>query len=262
MLPRSRSVGAFFGGTLFANGDVMRRSLLALVLVLSGCTNGPVPTGDDVLVRIEISGSGEIVSVTPEIVPPDSVSHARPTTNGELLVEVLDGDDVTWSGRRHVPYFAVSEEFHGAAGISGRREPVDFTVHYLAFRDDGRPTIPLRLSLVPPDGGPAVVTEPHARHAARRHRLDDRQPDHRQRRRRRAARGALRGSLQHVRRAGGVLQRGHQRLPRGGVLARRHLGRRGGRGGRGVRSLGPLPPARLGRPGHLSRPTSPTWSTH
>lgn len=140
----------------------LRTLLRALVplLVLAGCTNDPIaPTGDELVARIEVSGAGELVSIDVERFPLGTVGHAAPTDHGELLVEVLEGDAVRWSGHRYVPYFRIAEDFSGSAEIVGELEPVDSTVHYLAIPDDGREMIPLRVSIVGPSGDSRVFDE-------------------------------------------------------------------------------------------------------
>lgn len=77
--------------------------LAALALVLTACTSTPAPTGLEVLLRVEISGAGvvqgaEAIAIPPELVP----GFARPIATGELSVEVLDGDTVTFEGARGV----------------------------------------------------------------------------------------------------------------------------------------------------------------
>ncbi len=137
-----------------------RRALLA-ALALAACTNPPelTPTGDELVVRLEVSGDGELLSLATERFPEGTARRGRPTEHGELLLEVLAGDEVTWSGHRYVPYFRISEDFSGPDAIRGAAEPIDSTIHFLAFPYDGRAEVPLRISIVGPDGTSRVFDE-------------------------------------------------------------------------------------------------------
>lgn len=133
----------------------MRRALV-LALVLGACT-GPAPTGQSLLLRIDVSEEGSIDSIHAAAVDPSDVPlYARPRQRGELLAEVLASGEVMESGRAYVTLFDIAEDFQEMA-IVGERVPTGRIV-YLELTDDGRDEVPVRVTLDLP-GRDAVTVE-------------------------------------------------------------------------------------------------------
>ncbi len=123
--------------------------VLAVVSALSACTNdAPVPTDNDVMLRVVVDGQGRVTEVGAELVAPGTLpSYARPDADGRLRVQVLDGDEAMWTGFRRLELVEVDEDFQREAGIQGRLVTRDTIVTYLAYPDDGRSEATVRFEL-------------------------------------------------------------------------------------------------------------------
>ncbi|HJL14922.1 MAG TPA: hypothetical protein RMH99_04660 [Sandaracinaceae bacterium LLY-WYZ-13_1] len=138
--------------------SLRRHPWVAFYMTVAACT-GPTPSGDDVLLELEVDDAGEVLLADARLVPPGSVPRAdAPHPDGELRVEVLSGDVVTWTGSQYLPWVTVAEDF-GGTSIQGERVPTPSATELFAFPDDGREQVPIRVTVVPADGGEPVVSE-------------------------------------------------------------------------------------------------------